>query len=103
MPTNRKRPCRECCTPTQTRSGVCIDCDPPTNQQRQYVVHRSTNQNGVVHAVYELFKDGSMRAYCRAGFICGKVDDVPARMLSCLACKRAARGFGKLASDGVTG
>lgn len=103
MPTNRKRPCRECRTPTQTRSGVCIDCDPPTKQQRQYVVHRAVTHGGVVHAVYEKWHDGGTIARCGARFVCGRFDDVPARMLSCLACKRLARGFGKLASDGVTG
>lgn len=102
MPTNRKAPCRECSTPTQTKSGVCIDCDPPTLRKVQ-TVHRAASHGGVVHAVYERWHDGGTIARCGARFVCGRVDDVPAKMLSCQACKRAARGFGKLERDGVTG
>jgi hypothetical protein len=101
MPTNRKRPCRECRTPTQTDSGICVGCDPPLG--RKQIVHRAATHGGLVHAVYERWHDGGTIARCGARFVCGRVDDVPIKMVSCAACKMKARGMGKLASDGVTG
>ena len=99
MPTRRKSPCRECRTPTQTRSGICIDCDPPNKQKRHCVVHRSATYEGVIHAVYEKWTDGGTIARCGAKFVCSQFDDVPACRLSCHACKLKARGYGKSAID----
>lgn len=100
MPSNRKSPCRECRTPTRTRSGICHGCDPPSKQKKLPIVHRAASHGGVVHAVYERWADGGTIARCGAKFVCGKVDDVPIRMISCVACKLKARRFGKLERDG---
>lgn len=99
MRSKRKAPCRDGCgAMTQTMSGICPDCDPPM-VSKAVIVHRAATHGGVVHAVYERWPDGGTMARCGAAFVCGKVDDVPAKMISCPACKRLARRFGKLATD----
>lgn len=101
MPANKSVLCRGGCgCMTQTNSGICHDCDEQV-QRKVTLVFRAAEHGGVVHAVYERWHDGGTIARCGARFVCGKVDDVPAKMLSCQACKVKARGFGKLERDGV--
>lgn len=68
-------------------------------QRKVNVVHRAAFHGGLVHAVYERWEDGGVRARCGVGFVCESLRKVPINGIGCRACKIASRGHGVLADE----